>query len=122
MKNIKYGFLFFALFFANSCSKSFLDTNSPDGANVSAFYTTPDELNVGLTACYNNLSAQFDRLYGLGIDAIGLYCGDECESGRTLPRDFTPFENNLQTGNAQLPLLGRSVTEAYIEAIYFWRK
>ncbi len=98
MKNIKYGFLFFILFFTDACSKSFLDTNSPDGASVSSFYKTQDELNIGLTACYNNLSAQFDRLYGLGIDAIGLYCGDECESGRTLPRDFTPFENNLQTG------------------------
>jgi starch-binding outer membrane protein, SusD/RagB family len=83
---------------STACNKSFLDTNSPDGATVSSFYKTEDELNIGLTACYNSLSAQFDRLYGLGIDAIGLYCGDECESGRTLPRDFTPFENNLQTG------------------------
>jgi starch-binding outer membrane protein, SusD/RagB family len=101
MKSIKNKgiFLLFCLLMVNNaCNKSFLDTNSPDGATVSSFYKTEDELNIGLTACYNSLSAQFDRLYGLGIDAIGLYCGDECESGRTLPRDFSPFENNLQTG------------------------
>jgi starch-binding outer membrane protein, SusD/RagB family len=93
----------FLLMLSSACNKSFLDTTSPDGATVSSFYKTEDELNIGLTACYNSLSAQFDRLYGLGIDAIGLYCGDECESGRTLPRDFTPFEGNLQTGG-ELPI------------------
>lgn len=87
-----------ALFFSH-CKKDWLDTFPPDGPTPSNYYSNAAEILTGVNACYDILSAQLDRLYGLGIDAIGNYCGDECVGGRTAPRDFSPFEQNTVNGS-----------------------
>lgn len=81
------------------CRKEFLDTTPPDGISIEDFYTTAAEAELGLVACYDNLSAQFDRLYGLGVDAIGLYCGDLCLSSWTTR--WNKFEINTQDGSEE---------------------
>jgi starch-binding outer membrane protein, SusD/RagB family len=82
-----------------SCKKSWLDTYPSEGPTPGNYYTNEAEVTAGVSACYDVLSAQLDRLYGLGIDAIGMYCGDECMGGRTAPRDFSPFELNTMNGS-----------------------
>ncbi|MBU6340686.1 MAG: RagB/SusD family nutrient uptake outer membrane protein [Bacteroidetes bacterium] len=100
-------FLFLA-FSAVNCKKDWLDTFPPDGPTPANYYSNAAEALAGLNACYDNLSAQFDRLYGLGIDAIGMYCGDECVGGRTSPRDFSSFEQfNLNGAEVTLQNIWR---------------
>ena len=84
---------------ASNCKKDWLDTFPPDGPTPSNYYRTETEVIAGVNACYDVLSAQFDGLYGLGLDAVGNYCGDECVGGRTAPRDFSPFEQFTMTGS-----------------------
>lgn len=84
---------------ASNCQKDWLDTFPPDGPTPSNYYRNETEVIAGANACYDVLSAQFDKLYGLGLDAIGNYCGDECVGGRTAPRDFSPFERFTMTGS-----------------------
>lgn len=98
--NIKISILLTALSLtATNCKKDWLDTYPPDGPTPVNYYTNAAEALTGVNACYDVLSAQLDRLYGLGIDAVGMYCGDECVGGRTAPRDFSPFEQNTMTGS-----------------------
>ncbi|MEI6408558.1 MAG: RagB/SusD family nutrient uptake outer membrane protein [Bacteroidota bacterium] len=90
--------LFISLSVSN-CKKNWLDTYPPDGPTPANYYQTEGEALTGVNACYDLLSAQLDQLYGLGIDAIGMYCGDECVGGRTAPRDFSAFEQNTMNGS-----------------------
>lgn len=99
MKFIKYISLTLIILVSNSCTKDFLDTTSPFGIPAVDYYTTEEHAQAALTACYDVLSANFDRLYGLGIDAIGVYAGDLAMSGRVNPRSFLSIENNTQTGD-----------------------
>lgn len=103
MKRKLYIIIAFSLAFVGC--EDFLEVTPEFGASVNEYYSNEEELQVALTACYDPLSAQFDRLYGLGIDAIGMYASDLAISGRTNPRDFSPFENNLQTGNEEVLLI-----------------
>lgn len=92
--------LLFALVLSNThCKKDWLDTFPPDGPTPANYYSNQAEALAGVNACYDVLSAQLDKLYGLGLDAIGMYCGDECVGGRTAPRDFSAFEQNTITGS-----------------------
>ena len=97
MKNLKYILLTIVLLSNLSC-KDFLETESPFGASVVSFYSNEEEADIALTSCYNILNADFDQIYGLNIDALGMYCGDLAQSGRTTELDYTPFESNAQTG------------------------
>jgi hypothetical protein len=99
MKTIFIPSLIILMLISVSCGKDWLQTYPPDGVSTDEYYTNAEEAETAVNACYDNLSAQFDRMYGLGIDAIGLYCGDLCQSGTTDPRNFSMFENNNQDGS-----------------------
>jgi starch-binding outer membrane protein, SusD/RagB family len=99
MKFLKITLLTALVFSAINCKKDWLDTFPPEGPTPANYYRNEAEALAGVTACYDVLSAQLDKLYGLGLDAIGMYCGDECVGGRTAPRDFSPFEQFNLTGS-----------------------
>lgn len=91
-----------AVLILGSCSKDFLDTAPPDGVSVEDFYQNESQASQGLSAAYDPLSAQFDRMFGLGVDAVGMYCSDLCKSGPSSPRNFVPLETNSQDGSMDL--------------------
>ena len=95
MKQLAYLIGFLALF--SSC-EDYLDRESPFGASVTEFYSTPEEAEVALIACYNGLNADFFGLFGLNVDGLGIFSSDLAISGRTSERDYSPFENFTQTG------------------------
>lgn len=99
MKFLKISLLVVLAFSATTCKKDWLDTFPPDGPTPANYYQNETEALAGLNACYDVLSAQLDRLYGLGLDAVGMYCGDECVGGRTAPRDFSAFEMFTMNGS-----------------------
>ena len=96
----KYSIIIIISFFLFSC-EGFLDTLPPTGVSVSEYYQTEEQAVTALNACYDNLSAQLDRLYGLGIDAVGIYCGDLARVGRASDR-WNPYEKNTQNGTEPL--------------------
>jgi starch-binding outer membrane protein, SusD/RagB family len=100
------------VFSTTNCKKEWLDTYPPDGPTPANYYSNEAEVLAGVNACYDVISAQFDKLFGLGVDAIGMYAGDECVSGRTAPRDFSPFE--LFTLNGSETTLQNIWRECYI--------
>ncbi|MDX2249665.1 MAG: RagB/SusD family nutrient uptake outer membrane protein [Bacteroidia bacterium] len=100
MKNTINILLIFAVLTAVSC-KDFLETFPPDVVSVNAYYQNEKQATIALNACYDNLSSQLDRLYGLGVDAVGIYCGDLARVGRTSDR-WNPYEKNAQDGSEKL--------------------
>ena len=95
-----YYFILITGIILSSC-EGFLDTVPPNGVSVNVYYVDEEAATTALNACYDNLSAQLDRLYGLGIDAIGIYCGDLARVGRTSDR-WNPYERNSQDGSEKL--------------------
>lgn len=86
---------------AAGCSKEFLDTTPPTGVSVSEYFNTPEEVETGIIACYDNLSAQVDRLHGLGVDGVGNFCGDIAQVGYVPPGSlgYDRLEDNTQDGS-----------------------
>lgn len=56
--------------------EGFLEAVPTDRVSINAFYQTQDQIELAINACYDNLSTQLDRLYGLGVDGIGMFGGE----------------------------------------------